>query len=104
MTQPTDDIKLPPLPEPDGEIETVIARRTVKIDTWRPSSMESYARAAVLEYQATVAEAMRDAAEIIDTLTSRLPPKHPLRKGAEGRAKKLVAQLYRLAGEESSEK
>lgn len=44
-----------------------------------------------------LADALEDAAELIDTLTSNLPAGHPLRKEAEARAKQCVARLYSLA-------
>lgn len=45
------------------------------------------------------AEAIRDAAEVLDTLTSRLPAAHPLRVKASSRAKTYVAMLYSTADE-----
>lgn len=42
------DIKLPPLPESDGEIEVAMAGRLVPIVVYRPSTVHDYARAAVL--------------------------------------------------------
>lgn len=42
-------------------------------------------------------EHINDAAEVLDTLTSRLPADHPVRLAAEDRAKASVAHLYGLA-------
>ncbi|WP_368640430.1 hypothetical protein ABRZ04_04245 [Castellaniella ginsengisoli] len=41
------EIKLPPLPEPDGSMTIIVAGREVEIDTFRASTMDAYARAAV---------------------------------------------------------
>ena len=42
-------------------------------------------------------ERIRDAAEVLDTLTSQLPAGHPLRADADARAKSCVAALYSAA-------
>lgn len=44
-------------------------------------------------------ESIRDAAEVLDTLTSNLPADHPFRAEAEGRAKKCVGRIYAAADE-----
>lgn len=42
-------------------------------------------------------ETIRDAAEVLDTLTSNLPADHPLRTQAAARAKSCVSGLYSAA-------
>lgn len=44
-------------------------------------------------------ETIRDAAEVLDTLTSNICADHPFRAEAEGRAKERVSQLYAAADE-----
>ncbi|MHA3905186.1 hypothetical protein ACTPOE_16900 [Castellaniella sp. WN] len=44
-------------------------------------------------------ETIRDAAEVLDTLTSTLAVDHPLRTQAAARAKERVSQLYAAANE-----
>lgn len=43
----SDDIELPPRPEPDGFLTIRIIGRDVEVNAYRDSTMDAYARAAV---------------------------------------------------------
>jgi len=47
----SNDIKLPPLPEADSSMTIIVAGCAAEIDTFRASTMDAYARAAIKAYQ-----------------------------------------------------
>jgi len=65
----------------DAELEAIGAGGVSATPITKPSNLELIA----------------DAAEVIDTLTSKLPDDHPLCVAARERAKRVVEELYQLA-------
>ncbi len=59
---PEREIKLPERPEPDGFLTIRIIGREVEVNAYRDSTMEDYARAAVLAERQAAQEVERDAA------------------------------------------